>query len=90
MPNECWPADVTHHRDRTDRVDKSGEITLATAASSTPSASAAPNARTRVTVLVRDLHIRIIDAATGELLRELVLGTTQRYQGTGRPPGSTR
>ena len=32
-------------------------------------------------------NIRIIDAATGELLRELVLDPTKRYQGTGRPPG---
>jgi phospholipase/carboxylesterase len=31
-----------------------------------------------------------IDAATGELLRELTLDTTQRYQPTGRPPGPTR
>ncbi len=36
------------------------------------------------------LAIRIIDAATGELLRELVLDTSKRYQGTGRPPGPTR
>jgi hypothetical protein len=48
------------------------------------------HARARVIVLVQDLDIRIIDAATGELLRELVLDTTQRYQGTGRPPGPTR
>ena len=34
-----------------------------------------------------DLDIRIIDAATGELLRELTLDTTKHYQGTGRPPG---
>ncbi len=26
---------------------------------------------------------------TGELLRELVLDPSKRYQGTGRPPGST-
>ena len=46
--------------------------------------------RTRVIVLVQDLDIRIIDAATGELLRELILDTSKRYQGTGRPPGPTR
>jgi hypothetical protein len=46
--------------------------------------------RTRVTVLVQDLDIRIIDAATGELLRELTLDTSKRYQGTGRPPGPRR
>jgi hypothetical protein len=45
---------------------------------------------TRVIVLSQDLDIRIIDAATGELLRELILDTTKRYQPTGRPLGPTR
>jgi hypothetical protein len=45
------------------------------------------HARTHVIVLVQDLDIRIINAATGELLRELVFDPTKRYQGTGRPPG---
>jgi hypothetical protein len=45
---------------------------------------------TRVILLVQNLDIRIIDAATGELLRELILDTSKRYQGTGRPPGPTR
>src|SRR4051794_3758403 len=35
----------------------------------------------------QDLHIRIIDAATGELLRELVPDPRRDYQRTGRPPG---
>ena len=48
------------------------------------------HARTRVIVLVQDLDIRIIDATTGELIRELTLDTTKRYQSTGRPPGPTR
>lgn len=38
----------------------------------------------------QDLEIRVIDAAAGELLRELTLDTTKRYLGTGRPPGPTR
>ncbi|MEV4708619.1 hypothetical protein, partial [Actinoplanes sp. NPDC049316] len=42
---------------------------------------------THVLILVQDLNIRIIDAATGELLRELTLDPTKRYQPTGRPPG---
>ena len=48
------------------------------------------HARTRVLVLVHDLRIRIVDAATGELLRELQLDPTKRYQPTGRPPGPPR
>jgi hypothetical protein len=46
--------------------------------------------RTRVIVLVQDLDIRVVDAATGELLRELVLDPSKNYQGTGRPPGPNR
>ena len=42
---------------------------------------------THVLLLVQDLHIRVINAATGELLRDLTLDTTRTYQPTGRPPG---
>src|SRR5262249_25575837 len=45
------------------------------------------HARTHVLLLVQDLHIRVINAATGELLRELILDPTRNYQPTGRPPG---
>ncbi|PUB24851.1 hypothetical protein C8K30_108107 [Promicromonospora sp. AC04] len=47
-------------------------------------------AGTYVLILAEDLNIQIIDAATGEILRELVLDPTRIYQGTGRPPGPTR
>jgi len=33
------------------------------------------------------LDIRIINAATGDLIRELTLDTTRNYQPSGRPPG---
>ena len=38
-------------------------------------------------MLIQDLHIRVINAATGELLRHLTLDPTRDYQPTGRPPG---
>ena len=38
-------------------------------------------------MLVQDLDIRVINAATGELLRHLTLDLTRNYQPTGRPPG---
>jgi len=44
-------------------------------------------AGTRVLLLIHDLDIRIIDAATGELLRQLVLDPSRNYQPTGQPPG---
>jgi transposase InsO family protein len=82
--------DDTHDRIRHDCIDKSGKITLRHGGTLYSIGIGRTHARTRVIVLVQDLDIRIIDAATGELLRELVLDTTQRYQGTGRPPGPTR
>jgi len=42
---------------------------------------------THVLLLVQDLHVRVIDAATGELLRELTIDPTRDYQPAGRPPG---
>ena len=38
-------------------------------------------------MLTRDLHVRIINAATGELIRELVIDPARDYQPLGRPPG---
>lgn len=40
-----------------------------------------------VRVLVNDLQVTIINAATGELLRELTIYTSPDYQPTGRPKG---
>jgi hypothetical protein len=40
--------------------------------------------------LIADLHIRIINAATGEQLRELALDSTSNYQPAGAPKGPTR
>ena len=48
------------------------------------------HAGTCVILLVQDLQTRVINAATGELLRELVLDPTRDYQPTGAPKGPTR
>lgn len=77
----------THARVRVDRVDAGGKVTLRHGGTLYSIGVGRTHARTRVLILVDDLDIRIIDAATGELLRELVLDTSKRYQGTGRPPG---
>ena len=77
----------THARVRTDRIDTGGKVTLRHGGRLYSIGVGRTHARTRVLILVEDLDIRIIDAATGELLRELVLDPTKRYQATGRPPG---
>jgi transposase InsO family protein len=83
-------SDDSHDRVREDKVDKSGKVTLRHGGQLYSIGIGRTHARTRVIILVQDLHIRIIDATTGELLRELVLDTSKRYQGTGRPPGPRR
>jgi hypothetical protein len=45
------------------------------------------HARKRILMLVADLDVRVIDAETGELLRELTLDPSRDYQPLGRPPG---
>jgi hypothetical protein len=42
--------------------------------------------RTDVILLVHDLHVRIVDAATADLLRDLIIDPRRDYQPTGQPP----
>ena len=80
----------THNRVRHDRVDKAGKITWRYHGRMYSIGIGRTHARTRVTVLSEDLNIRIINTTTGELLRELTLDPTKRYQPTGAPKGPTR
>jgi transposase InsO family protein len=77
----------THHRVRRDRIDHSGVVTLRHHGRLHHIGIGRTHARTHVLLLIRDLHIRVINAATGELLRELTLNPTRDYQPTGQPPG---
>lgn len=77
----------THHRVRRDRIDHSGVVTLRHHGKLHHIGIGRTHARTHVLLLVQDLHIRVINAATGELLRELTLDPARDYQPTGRPPG---
>ena len=77
----------THDRVRADRVDADGKLTLRVGGRLHHIGIGRTHARTRVLMLVQDLHVRVINAATGELLRELVIDPARNYQPTGRPPG---
>jgi transposase InsO family protein len=83
------PTSETHDRLRHDRIDKAGKITLRYNGQLYSIGVGRTHTGTHVLMLVQNLNIRIIDAATGELLRELVLNPTKRYQPTSRPPGPT-
>src|SRR5258708_2711441 len=80
----------THDRVRTDRIDQAGSITLRVNGRLHHIGVGRIHYRTRVLILAQDLNIRIINAATGELLREFVLDPTRDYQPTGAPKGPTR
>jgi hypothetical protein len=77
----------THDRVRTDKIDKTGCVTLRLAGRLHHIGIGRTHTGTHVLLLVQDLDVRIIDAATGELLRELTIDPSRDYQPTGRPPG---
>jgi transposase InsO family protein len=77
----------THDRVRTDRTDPAGKLTLRVNGRLHHIGTGAENARIPVLMLIQDLHVRIINAVTGELIRELDIDPTRDYQPLGRPPG---
>jgi transposase InsO family protein len=80
----------THDRVRADIIGDTGTVTLRHAGRLHHIGVGRTHARTRVLLLIRDLDIRIINAATGELLRQLTLDPARNYQPTRRPPGPTK
>jgi hypothetical protein len=79
----------THDRIRHDRLDKAGSVTLRRNSRLHHLGIGRTHAGTCVILLVQDLQIRVVNAATGELIREPVLDPTRDYQPTGAPKGST-
>ena len=78
------PIDTGHYRVRHDCIDPSGVITLRHNSRLHHIGLGRRHAGTRVLVLVRDLHVRVL-TDTGELLRELTLDPTRDYQPQDRP-----
>jgi transposase InsO family protein len=80
----------SHDRVRHDKIDKTGCVTLRVAGQLRHIGIGRTHAGTHVILLVHDLHVRVVDAATGELLRELVIDPRKDYQSRGLPPGPAR
>jgi hypothetical protein len=70
-----------------DSVDKDGKLSLRLNGRMHHTGIGAEHRRTPVIKIVDDLHVRVVNAATGELLRELTIDPTRDYQPLGRPPG---
>lgn len=79
----------THDRVRRDKIDKAGSVTLRVAGQLRHIGVGRTYARTDVILLVQDLHVTIVNSATGEVLRDLIIDPRRDYQPTGRPPGPT-
>jgi transposase InsO family protein len=90
---KATPGDRTtdaHDRARTDHVDTNGTVTVRHGGKLHHIGIGRTHARTRVLLLIQDLHIRVINAATGELIRELTLDPERSYQPTGKPRAGHR
>jgi len=81
---------IRHDRIRHDRIDESGVVTLRVAGRLHHIGIGRTHNRTHIIMLINDLHVRVVNAATEELLRELDIDTSRDYQPTGRPPGPAR
>jgi transposase InsO family protein len=79
-----------HWRVRHDRVDQAGTVTLRHNSRLHHIGLGRALTGTPITLLVDDLHIRVIGRHTGELLRELTLDPTRDFQPRGAPPGPPR
>jgi len=76
----------THTRVRHDRIDDSGAVTVRMAGRLHHIGIGGTHARTHVLMLTNDLHIRVVNAATGELVRDLILDPTRDYQPQNKNP----
>jgi transposase InsO family protein len=80
----------THDRIRHDRISKTGNVTLRVAGQLRHIGIGRTHTGTHVILLIQDLDVRIVNAITGELLRELTIDPNRNYQPTGAPKGPTR
>ena len=81
------PIIPTHYRVRTDKIDSGGSVTVRHNSRLHHIGLGARLAGTPISLLIDDLHIRIIHRHTGVLIRELILDPTRDYQPRGLPPG---
>jgi integrase-like protein len=96
-PQQAWdtrpktqpakPSIPVHYRTRRDRADPTGVLTIRYNSRLHHIGLGRENARKRLIALIADRYIRVVDAQTGELLRELTLDPAHDYQPLNRPPG---
>jgi transposase InsO family protein len=75
----------THYRVRHDKIDDSGVITVRYNSQLRHIGLGRKHRGTRVIALIADRYIRVINADTGHLLRELTIDPDRDYQPRGKP-----
>jgi hypothetical protein len=78
-----------HYRVRHDKIDAAGVITVRHNSRLHHIGLSKHLRDTKVTVLIDDLDIRVLDRATGQLIRKLVLDPTRDYQPRGVKCGNS-
>ena len=71
---------IRHDRIRHDRIDKTGAVTLRVNGRLHHIGVGRTHARTHIILLIQDLNVRVVNAITGELLRDLKIDPEKDYQ----------
>jgi transposase InsO family protein len=79
LPTQSRDAD-THNRVRVDQISKTGNVTLRVHGKLRHIGIGRTHKGTHVLMLVQDLDVRVVNAITGELLRELTIDPARDYQ----------
>ena len=66
-------SDDTHDHVRNDRIDESGTVSLRVHGRLRPTGVGRTHRGTHTKLLTHDLEVKVIDAATGEILRECTI-----------------
>jgi hypothetical protein len=79
-------------RDKDDKAEKAGSVTLRVAGQLQHIGVGRTYGRTDVTLLVQDLHVTVVDTASGEILRDLIIHarTISPPAGHQAPPRNRR
>lgn len=75
---------ATHDRVRENRIDKSGTVTLRVAGQLRHIGIGRTHSGTHVKLLIQDFDVTVVNATTGELIRELSIDPTRDYQPRGK------
>lgn len=80
----------THYRIRRDRIDDAGTVTLRVNGHLHHIGIGRTHRGAPVIILIDNLHVRVVNATTGEFLRDLTIDTTRDYQPSGAPERPTQ